>query len=66
MMRHVLDWSRGQHRLSKPITDYSQAKPMPMTISITTFDTHLKISFIVYNITIQKISLKIILNMTND
>ena len=58
MMRHVLDWSRGQYRLSKPITDYSEAKPMPMTISMTTFDTQLKISFIVYNITIQKLVLK--------
>ena len=58
LMRLVPDWSRGQHRLSKPITDYSQAKPMPMTISMTTFDTQLKISFIVYNITIQKLVLK--------
>ena len=58
MIRHVLDWSRGRHRLSKPITDNSEAKPMPMTISMTTFDTQLKISFIVYNITIQKLVLK--------
>ena len=58
MMRHVLDWSRGQHRLSKPITDYSQGKLIPMTIFMTTFDTQLKISFIVYNITIQKLVLK--------
>ena len=42
----------------KPITDNSEAKPMPMTISMTTFDTQLKISFIVYNITIQKLVLK--------
>ena len=31
---------------------------MPMTISMTTFDTQLKISFIVYNITIQRLVLK--------
>ena len=42
----------------KPITDNSEAKPMPTTISMTTFDTQLKISFIVYNITIQKLVLK--------
>ena len=54
LIRLVPDWSRGWHRLSKPITDYSQAKPMPMT----TFDTQLKISFIVYNITIQRLVLK--------
>ena len=57
-MRLVPDWSRGQHRLSKPITDYSQAKPMPMTISMTIFDTQFKISLIVYNITIQRLVLK--------
>ena len=58
LIRLVPDWSRGQHRLSKPITDYSQAKPMPMTISMTIFDTQLKISLIVYNITIQRLVLK--------
>ena len=58
LMRLVPDWSRGQHRLSKPITDYSQAKPMPMTISMTIFDTQLKVSFIVYNITLQRLVLK--------
>ena len=58
LMRLVPDWSRGQHRLSKPITDYSQAKPMPMTISMTIFDTQFKISLIVYNITIQRLVLK--------
>ena len=57
-MRLVPDWSRGRHRLAKPITDYSQAKPMPMTISMTIFDTQLKISFIVYNITLQRLVLK--------
>ena len=41
-MRLVPDWSRGRYRLAKPITDYSQAKPMPMTISMTIFDTQLK------------------------
>ena len=44
-MRLVPDWSRGRYRLAKPITDYSQAKPMPMTISMTIFDTQLKVSF---------------------
>ena len=58
LFRLVPDWLRGRHRLSKPITDYSQAKQMPMTISTTTFDTQLKISFIVYNITIQRLVLK--------
>ena len=58
LIRLVPDWSRGRHRLSKPITDNSQGKPMPMTISMTTFDTQLKISFIVYNITIQRLVLK--------
>ena len=58
LIRLVPDWSRGWYRLSKPITDYSQAKPMPMTISMTTFDTQLKISSIVYNITIQRLVLK--------
>ena len=57
-MRLAPDWSRGQHRLSKPITDYSQAKPMPMTISMTIFDTQLKVSFIVYNITLQRLVIK--------
>ena len=57
-MRLVPDWSRGRHRLAKPITDYCQAKPMPMTISMTTFDTQLKISFIVYNITLRRLVLK--------
>ena len=57
-MRLVPDWSRGRHRLAKPITDYSQAKPMPMTISMTIFDTQLKVSFIVYNITLQRLVLK--------
>ena len=58
LIRLVPDWSRGRHRLSKPITDYSQVKPMPMTISMTIFDTQLKISFIVYNITLQRLVLK--------
>ena len=58
LIRLVPDWSRGRHRLSKPITDYNQAKQMPMTISTTTFDTQLKISSIVYNITIQRLVLK--------
>ena len=58
LIRNVPDWSRGRHRLSKPITDYSQAKPMPMTISMTIFETQLKISVIVYNITIQRLVLK--------
>ena len=58
MIRLVPDWSGGRHRLSKPIRDWSQAKPMPMTISMTTFDTQLKISFIVYNITIRRLVLK--------
>ena len=31
---------------------------MPMTISMTIFDTQLKISLIVYNITIQRLVLK--------
>ena len=57
-MRLVPGWSKGRHRLAKPITDYSQAKPMPMTISMTIFDTQLKISFIVYNITLQRLVLK--------
>ena len=57
-MRLVPDCSRGRHRLAKPITDYSQAKPMPMTISMTIFDTQLKVSFIVYNITSQRLVLK--------
>ena len=57
-MRLVPDWSRGRYRLAKPITDYSQAKPMPMTISMTIFDTQLKISFIVYNITLKRLVLK--------
>ena len=58
LMRLVPDWSRGWHRLAKPITDYSQAKSMPMTISMTIFDTQLKISFIVYNITLKRLVLK--------
>ena len=58
LIRLVPDWSRGRHKLSKPITDYSQAKPMPTTISMTFFETQLKISFIVYNITIQRLVLK--------
>ena len=57
-MRLVPDWSRGRYRLAKPIPDYSQAKPMPMTISMTIFDTQLKVSFIVYNITLQRLVLK--------
>ena len=58
LLRLLPDWSRGRHRLSKPITHYSQAKLMPTTISMTIFGTQLEISFIVYNITIQRLVLK--------
>ena len=58
LLRLLPDWPRGLHRLSKPIIHYSQAKLMPTTISMTIFDTQLEISFIVYNITIQRLVLK--------